>query len=150
MLNLLETQDAIIAAKTAQAHTANKNRKDPFVNRIKAGDYVLCLSEWGGTKDDKPAKKLRQRWIGPYLVTTHDPSYTIYRLDLGDQRRSDSFHISNSSYTLVNLQLHNDDLAFHLRLKPTISKLSKFSVTTLLTPAKYNFSVNGKTTSLRM
>lgn len=94
MLNLLETQDAIIAAKTDQAHFANKSRRDPTVNPIKAGDYVLCLSEWAGSKDDKAAKKLRQRWLGPYLVTSHDATYTIYRLDLGDQRRHDSFHVS--------------------------------------------------------
>jgi hypothetical protein len=45
MLNLLETQDAIIAAKTDQAHFANKSRRDPAVNLIKISDYVLYLSE---------------------------------------------------------------------------------------------------------
>jgi hypothetical protein len=94
MLNLLETQDIIITAKTDQAHSANKSRKDPSVNPMKTDDYILCLLEWAGSKDDKPAKKLRQRWIGPYLVTTHDPSYIIYRLDLGDQHRYNSFHVS--------------------------------------------------------
>jgi hypothetical protein len=62
MLNLRETQNAIIAAKTEQAHSADKTRKDPTVNPIKAGDYyVVCFSEWAGSKDDKAAKKLRQR-----------------------------------------------------------------------------------------
>jgi hypothetical protein len=133
MLNLLKTQNAIIAGNSEQAHSGDKTGKDYTVKSlIKAGDYVLCFSEWTGSKDDKHL----QRWIG-YLVTAHDPSYTI--LDLRYQSRYNSFHVTKLRLYTGDLLLHNGNRISHLWLKLTISKASKSSVTTSPTPTKYSF-----------
>jgi len=95
MLHHLEAQDSIIAAKTEQATYMNRNRIDPNLSPrpINVGDYVLRLFEHPA-KEDRPARKLLQRWFGPYKVIWHDATRTTYMLDLGNERAHPYFHIS--------------------------------------------------------
>jgi hypothetical protein len=93
MLHHLETQDAIIAAKTQQAMDANKTRLDSKVDPIKVGDWVIREVEYG-RKDINAPRKLLTRWIGPYKVISHDLTYTLYTLDLNKEKAHPSFHVS--------------------------------------------------------
>jgi hypothetical protein len=95
MLHHLETQDAIIAAKTEQSERTNRDRIDPALspNRIDVGDYVLRKTN-ALARDDKPARKLIHPWMGPYKVLWHDPTRTTYQLDLGFEKAHPYFNIT--------------------------------------------------------
>jgi hypothetical protein len=82
MLNQLDAHDAIVAAKTDQAYHANKARVDTKDLDIKVDSWVLIRSEYL-KKEKRAARKLLQRWKGPYRVLWIASSNILYKLDLG-------------------------------------------------------------------
>jgi hypothetical protein len=95
MLHHLETQDAIIAAKTEQSERTNRDRINPedSPSRINIGDHVLRKNH-NIPRDDKPSRKLVLPWIGPYKVTWHNRTRKTYKLDLGSETAYPYFDIS--------------------------------------------------------
>ena len=60
---------------------------------INVGDYALRLLEYG-RKDNKPARKLMQRWDGPYKVLWHDKTRSLYQFDVGKEQFHNFLHVS--------------------------------------------------------
>lgn len=89
-------QNAIIAAETGQVYHANKTRIDSGNLDINVGDYVLVYAQSQyKAKDERPARKLLQRWTRPFKSNGRDRFNLNFRLDLGsDSRAHPVFHAS--------------------------------------------------------
>ena len=90
-------QDALLAAKTRQAHHANQRRSTDDVFRV--GDQVM-LSTRNRRRDYKAgqpdrAAKFMPRYDSPYFITAVNPSKSEYTLELSDTRQMfPGFHAS--------------------------------------------------------
>jgi hypothetical protein len=95
--DVMEAQDNLLAAKTAQASSTNAHRAAPIV--FKAGDRVMLATKNRRRdymqKGDKRVAKFMPRYDGPYVVLEAHPQFSTYTLDLPNSPNIfPTFHIS--------------------------------------------------------
>lgn len=108
--DVADAQDALLAAKTRQAHHANRHRAAEDVFQV--GDQVM-LSTRNRRREYKAghpgrAAKFMPRFDGPYFIIAANPAKSVYTLELPDSRQTfPGFHASQ-----LKRYIPNDDGRF--------------------------------------
>jgi transposase InsO family protein len=111
LTNLAIAHDSIIASRSFQTHYANRHRtaEEP----LKEGDLVY-LSTKNLKLPKGRAHKLLPTYIGPYKITSSNPSTSNYALGLPEELRTRNIH-PTFHVSLLKPHIPNDDARFPTR-----------------------------------